>query len=268
MYVLLNGSISIFLENDENRTDLVHLEKGNTFGEMGLFRNAERSASAEAYEKTRLLVINRDCLEPLKKRHPKIAAKLFLNLANNLQSSLKETNDRLLVQKDFNLSSLEAKLLEDDQLEQKEMSIDPKSEWEKLGRKWHFKLEKFTTQYSVLKGKKLTKINPGKGNFVFIKSGEVAVESRVLPESNAFSVGYCWTRKGFDFVGEFVLCEGESHSSARATARKDSEFMHFTNESLLSLTQKEPRVAVQFLENLVCMLSDQLAIADKRLQNN
>ena len=268
MYVVLHGSISIFLENDESRTDLVRLEKGNTFGEMGLFRNAERSASAEAYEKTRLLVINRDCLEPLKKRHPKIASKLFLNLANNLQSSLKETNERLLAQKDFNLSSLEAKLLEDDKLEQKEMSIDPKSEWEKLGEKWHNKLETFTTQYSVSKGKKLRKINPGKGNFVFIKSGEVAVESRVSPGSNEFSVGYCWTRKDFDLVGEFVLCEGKTDSSARATARKDSAFMHFTKESLLSLTQKESRVAAQFLENLVCMLSDQLAIADKRLQNS
>ena len=268
MYVVLNGSISIFLENDESRTDLVRLEKGNTFGEMGLFRNAERSASAEAYEKTRLLVINRDCLEPLKKRHPKIASKLFLNLANNLQSLLKETNERLLAQKDFNLSSLEAKLLEDDKLEQKEMSIDPKSEWEKLGEKWHNKLETFTTQYSVSKGKKLRKINPGKGNFVFIKSGEVAVESRVSPGSNEFSVGYCWTRKDFDLVGEFVLCEGKTDSSARATARKDSAFMHFTKESLLSLTQKESRVAAQFLENLVCMLSDQLAIADKRLQNS
>ena len=268
MYVVLNGSISIFLENDESRTDLVRLEKGNTFGEMGLFRNAERSASAEAYEKTRLLVINRDCLEPLKKRHPKIASKLFLNLANNLQSSLKETNERLLAQKDFNLSNLEAKLLEDEKLEQKEMSIDPKSEWEKLGKKWHKKLESFTTQYSVSKGKKLRKINPGKGNFVFIKSGEVAVESRVSPGSNEFSVGYCWTRKDFDLVGEFVLCEGKTDSSARATARKDSAFMHFTKESLLSLTQKESRVAAQFLENLVCMLSDQLAIADKRLQNS
>ena len=148
------------------------------------------------------------------------------------------------------------------------MSIDPKAEWEKLGKKWHYKLGKFSTQYSVSKGKKLTKINPGKGNFVFIKSGEVAVESRISPENNAFSVGYCWTRQGFDLVGEFVLCEGKTHSSARATARKDSELMHFTNESLLSLTHNEPRVAVQFLENLVCMLSDQLAIADKRLQNN
>ncbi len=267
MYVVLSGSISIFLENDENRTDLVRLEKGNTFGEMGLFRNADRSASAEAYEKTRLLVINRDCLEPLKKRRPRIAAKLFLNLANNLQSSLKETDERLLSQKDFNLSLLETKLLEDAQLEQKEMSIDPSLEWKKLGKKRQSKLQSFTKQYSVLKGKKLTKINPEKGNFIFIKSGEVAVESKVSSESNAFSVGYCWTRKGFDLAGEFVLCEGKADSIAQATARKDSELMHFTSESLLSLTQKEPRLAVQFLENLVCMLSDQLAIADKRLQN-
>ena len=92
--------------------------------------------------------------------------------------------------------------------------------------------------------------------------------SRVSPERNAFSVGYCWTRKGFDLIGEFVLCEGKTDSRARATARKDSELMHFTHESLLSLTQQEPRVAAQFLENMVCMLSDQIAIADKRLQNN
>ena len=109
MYVILEGSISIFLEKNGKRTDLVRLEKGNTFGEMGLFRKAERSASAEAAEKTRLLVVNRDCLEPLKKRNPKIAAKLFLNLANRLQLSLKDTDERLLEQKDFNLSSLEAK---------------------------------------------------------------------------------------------------------------------------------------------------------------
>jgi hypothetical protein len=229
---------------------------------------AERSASAEAYQKTRLLVINRDCLEPLKKRHPKIASKLFLNLANNLQSLLKETNERLLAQKDFNLSSLEAKLIGDKELEQKEMSIDPKTEWGKLGKKWQAKLEQFYIQFNVSKGKKLKIFNPGKGHFVFIKSGEVVVESRVLPGSNSFSVGYCWTRDGFDLVGEFSLCEEKANSKARATARKDSEFVHFTDESLLSLIKKEPRIAAQFLENLVCMLSDQLAIADKRLQNN
>jgi CRP-like cAMP-binding protein len=53
MYVVLSGSISIFMDKNGKRTDLVRLEKGNTFGEMGLFRKAERSASAEAAEKNK-----------------------------------------------------------------------------------------------------------------------------------------------------------------------------------------------------------------------
>ena len=59
MYVVLSGSISIFLDKNGKRTDLVRLEKGNTFGEMGLFRKAERSASAEAAEKTEKGVKNK-----------------------------------------------------------------------------------------------------------------------------------------------------------------------------------------------------------------
>ncbi len=268
MYVVLNGSISIFLEKDGQRTDLVRLEKGKTFGEMGLFRNAERSAGAEAYEKTRLLVINRDCLEPLKKRNPKIAAKLYLNLANRLQSSLKETDERLLTQKDFDLASLETKLIEQEKIEREEMSIDPEAEWEKLGRKWRSKLESYSEIINVESGKKLTKVKPEKGNYLFIRSGEVAVESRVSPKSSTFSVGYCWTRKDFDLIGEIVLCEGNGDSKARAIARKDSTLMLFTQDRLLALTQQQPRIASQFLENLVCFFSDQLAIADKRLQIN
>ena len=38
MYVVLSGSISIFMDKNGKSTDLVRLEKGNTFGEMGLLR--------------------------------------------------------------------------------------------------------------------------------------------------------------------------------------------------------------------------------------
>ena len=41
-----------------------------------------------------------------------------------------------------------------------------------------------------------------------------------------------------------------------------------TPSNLLAMAKKEPRIAAQFLEDVVCMLSDQLAIADKRLQNH
>ena len=268
MYVVLDGSISIFLEKDGKRTDLVRLEKGHTFGEMGLFRKAERSASAEAVEKTRLLVVNRDCLEPLKKRNPIIAAKLFLNLANRLQSSLKETDERMLAQKDFDLTTLEAKLNENVDLEQKEMSVEPAEFWENLGNKWHKKIISFSDSYSVLNGKEITKIKPKKGDYLFITSGEVRIESIASAKRKTFSVGYCWTRKDFDLIGEISLCNGKSRSAAKAVARKDSNLMHFTGASLLSLALQEPPIAAQFFEGLVCLLSDQLAIADKRLQDH
>jgi len=267
MYVVLSGSISIFLDKNGKRTDLVRLEKGNTFGEMGLFRKAERSASAEAAEKTRLLVVNRDCLEPLKKRNPKIAAKLFLNLANRLQSSLKETDERLLTQKDFDLTSLEAKLNANENLEQTEISIEPAEFWEKLGKKWRRIIMSYCESHSIMSGKKITKIKAKKGDYIFITSGEVEIESTVSAKSETFSVGYCWTRKDFDLIGEFSLCTGNADSAARAIARKDSTLLQFTETELLSLAQHEPRIAVQFLEDLVCILSDQLAIANKRLQD-
>jgi CRP-like cAMP-binding protein len=233
---------------------------------MGLFRKAERSASAEAAEKTRLLVVNRDCLEPLKKRNPKIAAKLFLNLANRLQLSLKDTDERLLEQKDFNLSSLEAKLNNDEKLEEQEVSIKPEDLWENLGAKWQHKLQSFSKTYKVARGKRLSKIKNDKGDFLFITSGTVEIASIVSPKSDSFSVGYCWTRKNFDLIGEFVLCTANEKATARAIAKQDSTLLQFTETKLIALAEQESRLAAQFLEDLVCLLSDQLAIADKRLQ--
>jgi len=268
MYVVLSGSVSIFLNKNGKRTDLVRLEKGNTFGEMGLFRKAKRSASAESFEKTRLLVVNRDCLEPLVKRNPKIASKLFLNLANRLQSSFQETTQRLLSRKDFNLSNLEAKLKANEKIEQTEKSIEPAEVWEKMEKIWHRKIKQFCEKHSILSGKRIKKIRATKGNYLFITSGEVVIESIVPSKSETFSVGYCWTRKDFDLIGEFSLCTGNAKSVARAIARKNSTLLHFTESGLLALAQQEPRIAAEFLENLVCILSDQLAIADKRLQDD
>jgi len=126
----------------------------------------------------------------------------------------------------------------------------------------------YCESHSIMSGKKITKIKPKKGDYFFITSGEVEIESTVSAKSETFSVGYCWTRKDFDLIGEFSLCTGNADSAARAIARKDSTLLQFTETELLSLAQHEPRIAVQFLEDLVCILSDQLAIADKRLQDH
>ena len=103
---------------------------------------------------------------------------------------------------------------------------------------------------------------------MFIISGEIEIESIVSSKRDTFSVGYCWTRKDFDLIGEFILCTGEKDASARTIARQDSILIQFREQNLLDLADQESRIAAQFFENLVCILSDQLAIADKRLQQN
>ena len=81
-------------------------------------------------------------------------------------------------------------------------------------------------------------------------------------------MGYCWTRKNFDLIGEFALCTGKETATARAIARQDSTLLQFKEAQLLALAKKEARLAAQFLEDVVCLLSDQLSIADQRLQNH
>ncbi len=189
-------------------------------------------------------------------------------MANRLQSSLKDTHQRLLTQKDFNLKSLEENLNNDEKLREQELLKKPEVLWEKLGKKWVDKLQSISQTYKVAKGRRLSKIKYDTGDFLFIASGKVEIESIASPKSDTFSVGYCWSREGFDLIGEYTLCEGKENATARAVARQDSMLLLFTETKLLALAKQESRLASQFLEDLVCLLSDQLAIADQRLQNN
>ena len=165
------------------------------------------------------------------------------------------------------MSSL-AKLTDDVKLEQEESLINPLELWENLGEKPRNKLQLFSESFTVLRGKRFSKIKNRKGDFLFIINGEVEIESIVNSKRDNFSIGYCWTRTGFDLIGEMVLCSGGKDASARAIARKDSNLIQFKKANLLYLLDQEPRIAAKFLEDVVCLLSDQLAIADKRLQIN
>ncbi len=62
-------------------------------GKWGLFRRAQRSATAIAVGETRLLVINRDSLYHLMQQRPRIATTLFLNLARQLPQAILQTSE-------------------------------------------------------------------------------------------------------------------------------------------------------------------------------
>ncbi len=101
MYVVLEGGVDIFLDEKFHGKEipLVNLGIGASFGEMGLFRNSRRSASARANTQSKLLAINDRSLQGLRKRYPKIATKLFINLAANLGNIIVDTQKKIAEKK-------------------------------------------------------------------------------------------------------------------------------------------------------------------------
>lgn len=63
---------------------LTTLSKGQLLGELGLFRNAPRSASAVAAEAVTLLVISANRLEHMVRSNPALAHVLIKDLANRM----------------------------------------------------------------------------------------------------------------------------------------------------------------------------------------
>ena len=66
----------------------------DTFGEAGLFFHS-RTASVDVVEDARLICITRENLETLRRRYPRIAARVFSNLNEILSTRLVHATDRL-----------------------------------------------------------------------------------------------------------------------------------------------------------------------------
>jgi predicted RND superfamily exporter protein len=93
LYVLLGGSVEVVRHAGERviRT----LGRGATIGEMGLIRHRPRSADVIVREPVEYLVLDSGFLNRLQRRHPRIAARVFLNLAHILSDRLEVTTDQL-----------------------------------------------------------------------------------------------------------------------------------------------------------------------------
>jgi CRP-like cAMP-binding protein len=93
MYIILEGSVEISLSRDQHRVVVATLRKGDFFGEISLFNNSPRSATATAVDGVKLAYI--DSLPQLKGfliKNPGFAAKMVHILALRLS----RTDDILL----------------------------------------------------------------------------------------------------------------------------------------------------------------------------
>ncbi len=94
MYVLLSGRAEV--QRDPGHT-VRTLARGDVVGEMGLVRERPRSADVVVAEDAEYLVLDRRFLQRLRRRYPRTAATVFLNLTRVLSDRLESTTDALAV---------------------------------------------------------------------------------------------------------------------------------------------------------------------------
>jgi CRP/FNR family transcriptional regulator, cyclic AMP receptor protein len=115
MFVVLEGKVKIYVERNEEEIELSVIDKYDFFGEMALYRQRPRSASAKVIEDARLVVIKtRAQLEQFIQENPSFAGKMMVIMGNRLANS----NDLLLEQMGVNAPK------EDQKIEKPEFAKD------------------------------------------------------------------------------------------------------------------------------------------------
>jgi serine/threonine protein phosphatase PrpC len=91
MYVVVRGRVAV----QSGGVQVAELKTGGHFGEMGLVDNAPRSATVQAIEPTRCMVIKRSDLMQLMRREPVLAVKLLWSFVQALSDRLRTANAEL-----------------------------------------------------------------------------------------------------------------------------------------------------------------------------
>lgn len=92
MYIVIEGELRVWIEDG---LELDRVERGQSFGETGLFFGS-RTANVSAQSDCRLLVLNAQTLERVKRRYPRIAVQVMHNL-NKVQAVHLESVNKLIV---------------------------------------------------------------------------------------------------------------------------------------------------------------------------
>ena len=93
MYIILEGSVKITLSDNDEKINVANLNKGDFFGEMSLFNDTPRSATATALEDVKLAILSdKNQLTNFLEINPKFASKMVHILATRLA----KTNEILL----------------------------------------------------------------------------------------------------------------------------------------------------------------------------
>ena len=91
LYVVLEGEIRVHLDHDGHEVTLARLGVDKVVGEMSVFDEQPRSASAEATQNTSVRVLRKDRMQAIVHEHPEV----LLEFVKNLSQRLREMNEQL-----------------------------------------------------------------------------------------------------------------------------------------------------------------------------
>ena len=86
-YIVQSGRVEIFKSIDGQRKPLAQMEKGDFFGELSVLLGTVRADSAEALEKSELLVINSTLFDQMIRSNIEIAVRILRKLSLRLQEA-------------------------------------------------------------------------------------------------------------------------------------------------------------------------------------
>jgi hypothetical protein len=101
MYLILSGSVRAEASDAIETSPVVlgQFGRGEVFGEMAFITGEPRSATVAATESVEALMINEKTLARVRERFPRVALKLYANLAALLTQRLRGTTQTLLTER-------------------------------------------------------------------------------------------------------------------------------------------------------------------------
>jgi Cyclic nucleotide-binding domain/HEAT repeats len=86
LYVVVDGEIRVHLDHDGREVTLARQTGGTVLGEMSVFDDQPRSASAQATAATTVRVLRRDRLQAIVHEHPEVLLEFIKNLSQRLRA--------------------------------------------------------------------------------------------------------------------------------------------------------------------------------------
>lgn len=95
LYIIKKGFINIYKVHEEEKILLVRLLPGNFFGELALFDESPRSATAIAAKETTLYALSQADLAQFSEKNPSIGFKISMRLGAILSQRLRMANSQI-----------------------------------------------------------------------------------------------------------------------------------------------------------------------------